>query len=127
MVQFLQVKWFEQIIVSPLPHRFDCRLGRPNHGDEDDRGASVDLAELLQEVQARLVGQGQVEENDIGPSFSGALEASGARVSYFDMVCRGGEDVAHLVREQVWVIVNQEQVGHATQAPTQWYHPDMFR
>ena len=115
-VQFLQVKRFEQVIVSTLPHRFDGRIGRPDHGDKDDRDAGVDLAELLQDVQAGLVGQAQVEENDIGPNFGGALEALGARVGNLDLVCGGGEDVAHLVREQVRVVIDQEQVGHATRA-----------
>jgi hypothetical protein len=32
----------------------------------------------------------------------------------------GGEDVAHLVREQVRVVIDQEQVGHGTRASAQW-------
>jgi hypothetical protein len=32
----------------------------------------------------------------------------------------GGKHVGDLVREQIRVIVNQEQVGHATRAPAPW-------
>ena len=46
-VQFLQVQRLEQVIVSPLPHCFDGRIGGPDHCDQDDRDARVDLAELL--------------------------------------------------------------------------------
>jgi len=62
-VQFLQIKGFEQVIVSALLHRFDGRLGRSDYGDKYNGDARVDLAELLQEIQAGLVGQAEVEEN----------------------------------------------------------------
>ena len=114
-VQFLQVERFAQVIVRPLPHRFDGRIGRPDDGDQDDRDAGVDLAELLQDVQAGLVGQAQVEENNVWPNV-GALEALGGRVGNLDPVGGGGEYMGHLVREQVGVVVNEKQVGHATRA-----------
>ena len=79
-----------------------------DYGDQDDRDAGVDLAELPQDVQAGLVGQAQVEENDVWPNVGDTLKALGARVGDLDPVCGGGEDVAHLVREQARVVIDQE-------------------
>ena len=56
---------------------------------------------------------------DVGDAF----EALGARAGDHDPVCGGGEHVAHLVREQVGVIIDQEQVGHATRAPARGSSP----
>src|SRR5262249_7043074 len=109
-------QWLEQVIVSPLPHRFDGRIGRPDHGDQYDRDAGVDVAELPQDVQAGLVGQAQVEENDVRPTVKGASEALAARGGDLEPVWGGGEHLAHLVREQVWVVIDQEQVGHGSRA-----------
>ena len=64
--QLVQVERLEQVVVGPLPHRLDGRVRRLGHGDEDDRDARVDPADLLVDVQAGLVGQAQVEENDVG-------------------------------------------------------------
>jgi hypothetical protein len=99
-----------------LPHRFDGRIGRPDHGDQYDRDAGVDLAELPQDVQAGLVGQAQVEENGVWPNVGDTLQALGARVGDLDPVGGGREDVAHLVREQAWVVIDQKQAGHVTRA-----------
>ena len=109
-VQFLQVERLEQVVVRPLPHRLDGRIGRPDHGDKDDRDAGVDLAELPQDVQAGLVGQAQVEENDVRPGVGDAFRPSAPVLGDLDPVCGGGEHVAHLVREQVRVVIDQEQV-----------------
>jgi hypothetical protein len=68
VVQFLQVNRLEQVVVSPIPHRFDGRVGRPGRGDHDDRDAGVDSPELPQDVQAGLVWQAQVEENNVWAS-----------------------------------------------------------
>ena len=64
-VQLLQVDRLEQVVEGPVPHRLDGRVGRPDHGDKHDRDAGVDLAELRQDLQAGLVGQAQVEENNV--------------------------------------------------------------
>ena len=111
-VQFLQIDRLEQVIVGPVPHRLDGRVGRPDHGDEDDRDAGVDLAELRQDVQAGLVGQAQVEENDVRASGGDPFQALCARLGDLNPVCGGGEHVAHLFGEQVRVVIDQEQVGH---------------
>jgi hypothetical protein len=103
-----------------LPHRFDGRIRRPHYSDQDDWDTGVDLAELPQDVQAGLVGQAQIEENDVWPNVGDTLKALGPCVGDIDPVSGGGEDVAHLVRKQAWVVINQEQVGHVTRASWQW-------
>ena len=109
--QLLQVERLEQVVVGPLPHRLDGRIGRPGQGDEDDRDAGVDGADLFQDLQAGLVGQAQVEENDVGRRGRDALEALRTRIGDLDSVCGGREDVAHLLREQPRVVVDEQQVG----------------
>jgi hypothetical protein len=99
-----------------LPHRFDGRIGRPDHRDKYDWDAGVDLAELPQDLQAGLVGQAQVEQNNVWPNGGDAFEALAARVGDLDPVCGRGEHLAHLVREQVGVVIDQEQVGHVTRS-----------
>jgi hypothetical protein len=66
------------------------------------------LAKLLQDVQAGLVGQAQVEQNNVRPNTGEACEARAARVGDLDAVCGRREYLAHLVREQVRVVINQE-------------------
>jgi len=58
--------------------------------------------------------------NNVWPNVGDALKAVGACVGYLDPVCGGGEHMAHLVREQAWVVIDQEQAGHLTRASTQW-------
>src|SRR5262249_11975087 len=99
--------------VSPVPHRLDGRIRRPHHGNHDDRDAGVDSPELPQDLQARLVGQTEVEENDIRGCGPNVLEALATRVGDLDSVLGGEEEVANLLREQVRVIIDQQQVGHA--------------
>jgi hypothetical protein len=69
---------------------------------------------LFQDVQAGLVGQTQVEENNVWPNVRDTLKALGTSVGYLDPVCGGGEDMVHLVRDQAWVVIDQEQAGHVT-------------
>ena len=57
---------------------FDGRIGRPDYGDKDDRDAGVNLPKLLQHVQPRLVGQTQVQHNDIRLHCGGAAKTFGA-------------------------------------------------
>jgi hypothetical protein len=78
------------------------------------------LAELPQDVQPGLVGQAQAEQNNVRPKVADAFKALCARRGDLDPVCGGGEHVGHLVREQVRVVIDQEQIGHATRALAQW-------
>jgi hypothetical protein len=111
-VQLLHVERLEQVIVSPLPHRLDGGVRRPRQGDKHDRDAGVKGADLVQDLQARLVRQAQVEENYIRGRGRDALEALAPRVGDLDAVCGGGEEVAHLLRQQLRVIIDEQQVGH---------------
>jgi hypothetical protein len=64
----------EEVVVRPLPHRLDGRVRRLGHGDEDDRNARVDAAYLLVDVQAGLVGQAQVQKNNVRGLGTGPLK-----------------------------------------------------
>ena len=119
-VQLLQIDRLEQVVVRPVPHRLDGRVGRPGHGDHDDRDAGVDSPELPQDVQAGLVGQAQVEENNVRASGGDPFQALCARLGDLNPVCGRGEHVAHSVAEQVRVVIDQKQGGHGTRAPAQW-------
>ncbi len=95
-----------------MPHRLDGGIRGPRQGDKHDRDAGVNGANLVQDLQARLVRQAQVQENDIRGRGRDALEALATRVGDLDSVCGGGEEVAHLLREQLRVIIDEQQVGH---------------
>ena len=118
--QLLQVERLEQVVVRPLPHRLDGRVGRPWPGDEDDRDAGVDPPELPEDVQAGQVGQAQVEEDHVRASGGDPFQALCARLGDLDPVRGRGEHVAHSVAEQVRVVIDQKQGGHETRAPAQW-------
>jgi hypothetical protein len=95
-----------------VPHRLDGRVCRSDHGDKDDRNAGVDSAELRQDVQAGLVRQAQVEENDVRASCGNPFQAIRTRVGDLDPMFGRGEHVGHLFGENVRVVIDQEQVGH---------------
>ena len=110
--QLLQVERLEQVVVGALLHRLDGRVRRLGHGDEDDRDARVDAADLLVNLQARLVGQAQVEENDVRMPGTDPLEPFSSGARHLDPVSGSGERLAHLPRYQGRVVVDQQQVGH---------------
>ena len=111
--QLVQVERLEQVVVGALLHRLDGRVRRLGQGDEDDRDSRIDLADLLVDLQAGLVGQAQVEQNDIGRSGADALDPFGAGAGHLDAVSGSGEGLAHLLGDQDRVIVDEQQVGHA--------------
>ena len=82
------------------------------HGDEDDRDPRIDPADLLIDFQPGLVGQAQVEENDVGRIGADALDPLRAGAGDLDPVGSGGERLAHLLRDQVRVIVDEQDPGH---------------
>ena len=89
-VQLLQINRLEQVVVRPVPHRLDGRVGRPGHGDHDHRDAGVDSPELPQDVQAGLVGQAQVEENNVRASGGDPFQALCGRLGDFNPVRGAG-------------------------------------
>jgi len=99
-------------VVGPVPHRLDRRVCRSDHGDKDDRNTGVDSAELRQDVEAGLVRQAQVEENNVRASVGNPLQAICTRVGDLDPMFGRGEHVGYLVVEEVRVVIDQEQEGH---------------
>ena len=110
--QLVQVERFEQVVVGPMLHRLDGRIGALRHRDEDHRNPRVDARESPIDVQAGLVRQAQVEQDDV----------RGVRADPLDPLCPGngdlrpmkpgGEGHPKLVEDQVRVIVDEQQVGH---------------
>ena len=115
--QLLQIDRLEQVVVGPVPHRLDGRVSRPDHGDKDDRDAGVDSAELRQDVEAGLVGQAEVQENNVRARSRDSFQALGAGVGDGNPVSGRGEHVAHLVAKQVRFVIDQEQVSHGFFTP----------
>ncbi len=115
--QLVRVERLEQVVVGALLHRLDGRVRPLGHGDEDDRDARVDAADLLVDLQAGLVGQAQVEENDVRRPGADPLESFGSGAGHLDPVSRRGERLAYLPRNQGRVIVNEQQVGHGWRVP----------
>ena len=110
--QVVRVERLEEVVVGTLPHRLDGCVCGLRHGHEDDRDARVDPADLLVDVQAGLVGQAQIEENNVRRHGTDPLEPFGAGASHFDPVSGPGEHLAHQLRDQCRVIIDEQQVGH---------------
>ena len=50
---------------------------QPDYGDKDDRDAGVNLPKLFQHIQPGLVGQTQVQDNDIRLHCGGTAKTFG--------------------------------------------------
>ena len=72
----------------------------------------IDPADLLVHVQAGLVGQVQIEENDVRRRGTDPLEPFGAGAGHVDPVSGPGEHLAHELWNQCRVIIDEQQVGH---------------
>ncbi len=108
----MRVEGFEEVVEGALLHRLDGRVRGLRHGHEDDRDARVDPADLLVDVRAGLVGQVEIEQNDVRQPGADVLEARSAGAGDHDSVRRGGEGLAHLLRSQGKVVVDEQQLGH---------------
>jgi hypothetical protein len=108
----VRVERLEEVVIGALPHRLDGRVRPLGHGHEDDRDAPVDPADLPVDVQAGLVGQAQVEENNPRRQGTDPLQPFGGGASHFDPVPGAGEHLAHPLRDQCRVIIDEHQVGH---------------
>ena len=60
----------------------------------------VDLADVLVDLEARLVGQSQVEKNYVGRPGANPLKAFGTGSGDLDPVGRSGVCLEHLSRDQ---------------------------
>src|SRR5262249_24721897 len=95
----------------------DGRVRPLGYGDEDDRDARVDAADVLVDLQAGLVRQAEVEENDVRGPGTDPLESFRTAGCDLDTVGRRGERLAHLPRGQGRVIVNMQERGHDALPP----------
>jgi hypothetical protein len=88
-------------------HRLNGRVRRLDHGDKDDRDARVHFADRLVDLQAGLVGQAQVQKDDVRRLDPDARQSFGAGGGHLDAVCGGGECQPHLLGDQGRVIVDE--------------------
>lgn len=70
-------------------------------------GMRVDAADRLEDLQAGLVGESEVEQDDIGGLGADARPSRGSRGSNLDSVTGCGECLAYLLGDQVRVIIDQ--------------------
>ena len=119
--QLVQAERLEQVVVGAVLHRLDGGVGALGHRDEDDRDARVDAADLLVDLQAGLVGQAKIEQNHVGRIGADALQPRGPRAGNLDPVLGRRERLAHLLLDQGWVVIDEQQMGHG------WLDPTMSR
>ena len=108
----MEVERLEEVIVSALLHGLDGGVRGLGHGDENDGDARVDLADSLVDLQAGLVWQMQIEENDIGRLGPDQVERCSAGFGNLDAVPGGWETLAHLLGDYNGVIVYEKQIRH---------------
>src|SRR5207244_9619784 len=86
-----QIERLEQAVIGALLDDLDGHVCPAFPGDEDDRNACVDAADLLVDFQAALAGRAQVEDNDIRGAVANVLEPNPASADDLHTV-RGGGD-----------------------------------
>ena len=109
LAQLVEVDRLEQILEGAALHGLDGRLGGGVGGDDDDRQARIDLADAVEDLQARHVRQAHVEDDRVGPlplDQLDALRPVGA-ASHFQGV--GLEAFLHRI-EHVGLVIDHEQV-----------------
>src|SRR5262249_58878375 len=81
--------------------------------------------DLLVDLQPGLVGQAQVEENDVRRTGADPLQSLGTGGSNLDPVGRRGERLAHLPGDQGRVIIDEQQLGHGRSPSPRHYPPSV--
>ena len=115
--QMVQVERLEEVVVGALLHRLNGRIGRLLDRHENHGNARVDLADLPVDLQAGLVGQPQVEQDDVGRPRADRFQARRRGACDLHAVCRGGERLTHLLRDEDRIVVDQQEVRHDRAAP----------
>jgi len=77
--QRLQLQRLEQVVEGPDLHRLDGGVGGAVAGDEDHRDARVELPDALERLQPRLVGELDVEDDDVRPPRGDECQPLGGR------------------------------------------------
>ena len=117
--QLVQVERLEQEVVGAPLHRLDGCICRFGHGDENHRDPRVEAADLLIDLQARLVGESEVQQYHIRRSLGDTTDPLRAGTGHINPVVRVAEDLAHLRQNQVRVVVDEQQLAHgAPRRPT---------
>ena len=109
-----QVEGLKQAVVGAQLHRLDDRAGARVPGDANDRGGGVDVANLLEDLQARLVRQPQVQNDHVGRMAAGMVGPDCARLGEGQLVRRPGEGVAPLLRRQPQVLADDKHLGRSS-------------
>ena len=73
---------------------------------------SIDAPNLAVDLQAGLVGEVEVEQDDVRPSRPGAFEPLGPGRGHLDPVRRCGERPDHRLQARSPIVVDEQQVGH---------------
>ena len=106
-LQLDQIERLEKVVEGPLLHRLDGRVRRLRNRDEDHGNPGIDFANRLVDIQARLVRQAQVEDNDVGQLGTHAVKPVRPGAHDFDPMRWGGERLPHLPRDHGRVIINK--------------------
>ena len=112
--QLMQVERLEQVIKGTLLHRLNGRIGPFGHRDKNHRNTSIDAADLLVNVNARLVGKTQVRRITSGtwPLIDSSPAEPG--LSKSDMVRRRQKYLPHLLWNEPGVVIDQQYICHRT-------------
>ena len=106
--ELLRVERLEQVIVGPLLHGLDGRVGGGGGGDEDHRDAGVDPADVLVDFQPGEVGQAHVEQDHLGGALANRASPSAPLRATSISTPRGPEGVPYLGLDQAGVVVYEQ-------------------
>src|SRR5205807_5322421 len=99
----------EEVFEGPAPHRLDCRIRAGCLRDKDHRDAGIDLADALVNLQTAHAGQDDVQENNVRLAPRNVANRLTPASDNFDLEAPWREDVADLLEDQLWLIVNKQQ------------------
>ena len=103
----------EQILESPLFHRFDRRIRRFRSGDKNDRYLRVDAADLPVDFQSGDVGRMKIEKNDVRRVLADQLKPCSPGRHNVHRVRRARQTLAHLLLGQRGVKTDKQQTRSA--------------
>ena len=98
--QALQVERLVEVVERAPLHGLDGGIRRLGRRDEDDGYSRVDRADLLEDFEPRLVGQAEVEEDDVWRIASHPVDAGSAGLSNVHLMVRRRKRQTNLFGQQ---------------------------
>jgi hypothetical protein len=112
VAQLAEIERLVQVVEGALLHGLDHGVGRLGSGDEDHGDARVDGADPFIHGEPGLIGQTEVEEDDVGRRGQDSLYPVRPRRPDGDTMPWRREGLRDLLREEIRVVVDEQDLGN---------------